>query len=176
MKSDQKVTGIFPTGAVVGRIEPAAMTDFEESPADLASLPASQNLKFERADWTSFRTVEGLQQKAGVAKNRLRQLVLKELTDNSLDTGAKVRTGHLGDNGCIIEDDGPGIDGTPEQIARMFSVNRPMISTKQLRLPTRGALGNGLRVVTGAVLASGGSLVVVTRKPAGGSVANFSRV
>src|SRR5262249_51256674 len=31
-----------------------------------------------------------------------------------------------------------------------------------LRLPTRGALGNGLRVVTGAVLASDGSLVVTT--------------
>ena len=38
-----------------------------------------------------------------------------------------------------------------------------MISTKLLRLPTRGALGNGLRVVAGAVLASGGFLVVTTR-------------
>ena len=37
-----------------------------------------------------------------------------------------------------------------------------MVSTKLLRLPTRGALGNGLRVVAGAVLASGGSLVVTT--------------
>jgi hypothetical protein len=32
-----------------------------------------------------------------------------------------------------------------------------------LRLPTRGALGNGLRVVAGAVVASEGSLVVTTR-------------
>jgi len=38
-----------------------------------------------------------------------------------------------------------------------------MVSTKLLRLPTRGALGNGLRVVAGAVLASAGALVVVTR-------------
>ena len=38
-----------------------------------------------------------------------------------------------------------------------------MISTKLLRLPTRGALGNGLRVVAGAVLASEGSLTVTTR-------------
>jgi hypothetical protein len=37
-----------------------------------------------------------------------------------------------------------------------------MISTKLLRLPTRGALGNGLRVVAGAVLASQGSLVIIT--------------
>ena len=39
---------------------------------------------------------------------------------------------------------------------------RPMVSTKLLRLPTRGALGNGLRVVAGAVLASDGFLVVTT--------------
>ena len=145
--------------------EPA---DFEKSAAELASLPAcedSQNLKFEREDCTSFRTTEGLQRKAGVPINRLRHLVLKEIVDNALDTGTKVRIGHLGDHGFVIEDDGPsGIDGTPERIARMFSINRPMISTKFMRLPTRGALGNGLRVVTGAVLASGGKLVVVTEK------------
>ena len=38
-----------------------------------------------------------------------------------------------------------------------------MISTKLQRLTSRGALGNGLRVVVGAVLASEGSLVVTTR-------------
>ena len=38
-----------------------------------------------------------------------------------------------------------------------------MRSSKLLRLPQRGALGNGLRVVAGAVLASAGSLVVITR-------------
>ena len=37
------------------------------------------------------------------------------------------------------------------------------MSTKLLRLPTRGALGNGLRVVAGAVLASDGFLIVDTR-------------
>ena len=35
--------------------------------------------------------------------------------------------------------------------------------TARRRLPTRGALGNGLRVVAGAVLASGGRLTVKTR-------------
>ena len=62
--------------------------NFENSGVDLASLNGGQNLKFERADWTSFRTVEGLQQKAGVTASKLRRLVLKELTDNALDTGA----------------------------------------------------------------------------------------
>jgi hypothetical protein len=94
----------------------------------------------------------------------LRRLVLKELTDNGLDENAKVRIGELRNGaGYFAEDDGRGIDGGPEQIAQLFSIARPMISTKLLRLPKRGALGNGLRVVAGAVLASNGSLVVITR-------------
>ena len=42
-------------------------------------------------------------------------------------------------------------------------MSRPLASSKLLRLPTRGALGNGLRVVAGAVLASDGKLIVKTR-------------
>jgi len=137
--------------------------DIEKTPAELASSPLSGNLKFERADWALFRTVEGLQQKAGVAKSKLRRLVLKELADNALDECGRVRTGELPQGGYFVEDEGRGIDGTPEEIARLFSIARPLISTKLLRLPTRGALGNGLRVVAGAVLASEGSLTVITR-------------
>jgi hypothetical protein len=137
--------------------------EFQNSGGDLSGSDATQNLKFERADWTSFRTIEGLQQKSGVAADKLRRLVLKELTDNALDTDAQVHVGELPDAGYFVEDEGPGMDGTPEQVARLFSIGRPMISTKLLRLPTRGALGNGLRVVAGSVLASDGSLVVTTR-------------
>ena len=139
------------------------MTDFENPKGRLPSQPDAPNLKFERADWTSFRTVEGLQQKAGVPAGKLRRLVLKELADNALDTGASVRIGELPKGGYFVEDDGPGIDGEPEEIARLFSIDRPMVSTKLLRLPTRGALGNGLRVVAGSVLASDGFLAVTTR-------------
>jgi hypothetical protein len=60
-----------------------------------------------------------------------------------------------------VEDDGSGIE--PEEVASLFSIARPMVSTKLGRLPSRGALGNGLRVVAGAVLASEGSLTVITR-------------
>jgi len=67
----------------------------EKSGDALASRPASQNLKFEREDWSLFRTVEGLQQRAGVPKRCLSQLVLKELTDNGLDIGARVRVGAI---------------------------------------------------------------------------------
>src|SRR5262249_24083132 len=104
---------------------------------------APQNLKFEREDWTSFRTVEGLQQKAGVPAHKPPTLVLKELTDNALDAGGQVRVGKLPDGGYFVEDDGGGITGTPTEIARLFSISRPLVSTKLLRLPQRGALGNG---------------------------------
>jgi hypothetical protein len=117
---------------------------------------------FERADWTLFRTVEGLQQKAGVPATRLRRLVLKEIADNALDVG-RIKYGIIEPEKFFIEDDGSGLDGTPEQIAELYSIRRPLRSSKLLRLPQRGQLGNGLRVVAGAVLASGGLLAVVTR-------------
>jgi hypothetical protein len=139
------------------------MRSLREGRSAVESSPVPQNLKFEREDWTLFRTVEGLQQKAGVPKDKLRRLVIKELADNALDAGADVRVGELADGGYFIVDNGPGIDGAPEDIARLFSIARSMISTKLLRLPTRGALGNGLRVVAGAVISSGGKLVVMTR-------------
>jgi hypothetical protein len=138
------------------------MSNFQKPTDDLASLTSAPNLKFEREDWTSFRTVEGLMQKGGVSKSRLPRLVLKELADNGLDnTGADIEVGERLGGGYYVQDNGPGLDETPEGIARLF--NRKMVSTKLLRLPQRGALGNGLRVVAGAVLASEGSLIVTTR-------------
>jgi hypothetical protein len=66
-------------------------------------------------------------------------------------------------NGFWVEDWGEGIPGEDEKIAGLFSINRALRSTKHLRrVPSRGALGNGLRVVAGAVLASGGSITVST--------------
>jgi hypothetical protein len=46
----------------------------KNSKAGSPSQTGAQNLKFERADWTSFRTVEGLQQKAGVPQDKLIRL------------------------------------------------------------------------------------------------------
>jgi len=118
---------------------------------------------FQRDDYTLFRNLATLGQKAGVPRERLAALVLKELADNGLDAGAKVTATALPGGWFAIEDDGPGIDGTDEQIAALFSIRRPLTSTKLFRLPTRGALGNGLRVCAGAVLASGGELRIRTR-------------
>ena len=118
---------------------------------------------FRREDWTLFRNLNTLGQKAGVPKEKLAALVLKELADNALDAGASCDVCYAGGGTYIIRDDGPGIPGTDEEIAALFSINRPLSSSKLYRLPTRGALGNGLRVVAGAVLASGGTLQVTTR-------------
>jgi hypothetical protein len=131
-----------------------------------ASRPArtkSPEFIFERADWTLFRSLSTLSQKAGVPVHLLPKLVLKELADNALDGGGRVRAGQIEHGGWYVEDDGPGIPGDPADVARLFSIRRPLVSSKLLRLPTRGALGNGLRVVAGAVLASAGRLVVETR-------------
>ena len=97
--------------------------------------------------------------------HHLRHLVLKELGDNGLDPGASVTYGAVkgARDTFVVADDGPGLDGTPEEIAELFSIRRPLRSTKLLRLPQRGQLGNGLRVVAGAVLAGGGTLTVITR-------------
>src|SRR5258708_5852515 len=40
---------------------------------------------FAHEDWTHFRSVETLAQKAGVARAYLRRVVAKELVDNALD-------------------------------------------------------------------------------------------
>lgn len=118
---------------------------------------------FEREDWMLFRNVNTLGQKAGVPADRLAALIVKELVDNALDAGASVTLEGGEDGRYTVTDDGPGIPGTDEEVARLFSIRRPLQSSKVLRLPTRGALGNGLRVVAGGVLSTGGQLVVETR-------------
>lgn len=122
---------------------------------------------FEREDWTLFRSLQTIGQKAGVPREKVPRLVVKELVDNALDAGGTCDWGFLDDEnrdqGLYVEDNGPGLPGRDEEIAALFSVARPLTSSKLLRLPTRGTLGNGLRVVAGAVLASGGHLVVKTR-------------
>jgi hypothetical protein len=105
---------------------------------------------FERQDWTLFRELSKLGQKAGVPLQTLPKLVLKELVDNALDVAGLdgFEAGKLiPSNGFFVQDRGPGFDGDDATIAALFSINRPLASTKLLRLPTRGALG--LRVVDG---------------------------
>jgi hypothetical protein len=105
-------------------------------------------LVYERDDWQLFLDPATLPQKAGCQPADLPALVLKELVDNALDAGGDNVTLTKSADGAlwIVADDGPGLD--PDQVADLFAVNRPLRSSKLKRLPTRGMLGNGLRVVT----------------------------
>ena len=123
-------------------------------------------MNFTREDWKLFLKKDTLAQKAGAEQRDIIPLVVKELTDNALDTVEEargdVRSVSLGliPGGFHVSDKGPGFGR--EELTRAFSVNRPLVSSKLLRLPSRGALGNGLRVVAGAVAAFDASLIVHT--------------
>lgn len=137
-----------------------------QKPADFPNDDA-EPAYFTRADWTQFRDLSRISAMAGVRREDLPRVVAKELADNALDAGGDVRTGFLkaepGEVTFFVEDDGPGFSGTDEEIAEHFSIRRDLVSSKSVRLPTRGMLGNGIRVVVGVVLCSGGELRVSTR-------------
>ncbi|MBW7572485.1 hypothetical protein [Caproiciproducens faecalis] len=114
-------------------------------------------MEFKKQEWTQFRSMDTLTQKAGVSKNDIPKLVAKELTDNALDITDDIEVKCDG-NKLFVWNGGTGIPA--DRIAELFSINRPLVSTKLIKLPTRGALGNGLRVVVGAVIATGGELFV----------------
>jgi hypothetical protein len=122
---------------------------------------------FTQPDWQLFLNLNTLPQQAGVAKHLLPKLVAKELTDNALDTGAAVEVRHespeLFKDVIIVRDFGKGIRGADTHIADLLSVKRPLTSSKRLRLPLRGALGNGLRVVVATVYGLGGELLLSTQ-------------
>lgn len=116
---------------------------------------------FERDDWRLFTSYTTLPQKAGVSKDDLDRVVLKELMDNALDAGTGVNMIEDFDGFVSISNRGKGM--TKDVIERVYSVNRPLVSSKLIRLPSRGALGNGLRVVSGAVIATNGDLRITSK-------------
>jgi hypothetical protein len=67
-----------------------------------------------------------------------------------------------GDHSYTVTDQGRGFPDTPEELAMRFSLDKAMASTKQWRMPTRGCVGNGLRVIVGSVVGSG-RIIVKTR-------------
>lgn len=122
---------------------------------------APGDLVYRRPDWHDLLDLGTLPRRGGCQPDQLAAVVLREVADNALDAGGTVTIDALGPDKWAIADTGPGID--PDAVVDLFSVSRPLSSSKLKRLPTRGALGNGLRVVMGAVAASGGSLTVATR-------------
>jgi hypothetical protein len=119
------------------------------------SSDGSPGVRVSIDDWKYLTSLETLPQKAGVPQTWLPRLVAKELVDNALDQSPDVTFGVLKREcgGLYVENAGAAIPGTDEAVARIFSLQRPLESSKHIRLPARGALGNGTRVVAGVVLA-----------------------
>jgi hypothetical protein len=105
--------------------------------AATASAEATECPMFEHEDWTLFRNLGTLGQKAGVAQDDIPRLVAKELADNALDAAGACEVGLLPDGGMYVEDEGAGIPGDADKIGGLFSVNRPLRSSKVFRLPSR---------------------------------------
>ncbi|TAF67739.1 MAG: hypothetical protein EAZ55_01595 [Cytophagales bacterium] len=121
---------------------------------------------FTQADWQLFLNINTLPQQAGVAKYLLTKLLAKELTDNALDASPDVTIeqeidDHYNTTLRFINKN-KTFQGDDDTIAHLFSVKRPLTSSKRLRLPKRGALGNGLRVVVAIVYCLKGNLKIST--------------
>ena len=78
---------------------------------------------------------------------------LKELVDNAADIGG-VATEITDSDTFIVRDTGTGVP------LEALSIKRPLTSSKHWRLGERGALGNGLRAVMGALYILDGKLIV----------------
>ncbi len=142
----------------------------------LAGSEESAKFLYQTHDWQRYQSLDSLCQIIGVTREKIPRVLLKELTDNALD--ALDLNGNDSDldrnydpvadffwceDGSHVDccDRGPGI--APELLGHFFSLSRPLSTSKMLRMPTRGRLGLGLRVVTGAVIALGGTLEVATQ-------------
>ena len=111
-------------------------------------------------EWQEFLDAGGLTRKAGCCESDLPFMALKELVDNAFEyDGASFKI--EGDSTYVIEDWGPGL--SREEIEHLFSIRRPMNSSKRWRRAGRGALGNGLRVAVGALRLVEADLSVASR-------------
>ncbi|WP_143393486.1 hypothetical protein [Fimbriiglobus ruber] len=134
--------------------------------------PTPSPLLFVGEDWTDFRQLDRITVKAGVAKDLLPRVAVKELVDNALDAAdaagqaGAVEYGRLDADddafGFFVADHGPGIPGTNAELAVHFSIRRPLTTSKMKLMPSRGKLGNGIRVAVGVALLGNGDVRVST--------------
>jgi hypothetical protein len=121
----------------------------------------SRPILYEVGDWQLFLNPASLPQKAGCEPDEIGHAVLKELVDNALDAGATTATLDGDEHRAEVRDDGPGLDAA--DIVKVFAVNRKLTSSKLKRQPLRGMLGNGARVIAGAIHAFKGTIHVTSR-------------
>ncbi|OWK39871.1 ATP-binding protein [Fimbriiglobus ruber] len=160
--------------------EPAKKTDPDSPPRgrprngrkrDGLSDPESvEPVLFVAEDWTDFRNLDRITTKAGVPRDLLPRVAVKELVDNALDAAGPAGTVKYGpltadDDafGFFVADDGAGIKGTDADLATHFSIRRPLTTSKMKLMPTRGKLGNGIRVAVGVAILGRGTVRVSTR-------------
>jgi hypothetical protein len=126
---------------------------------------AEEPILWETFDWQDFLDLSTLPRKAGCSPQDLPGVVYNEGAANACDAGRKVRIGDWtdpkGNCGAFFQDDGPGLE--PEEVAAIYSLNRPRLSSKQIRRLSCGMLGNGARIIGGTVAASEGTLMVESR-------------
>lgn len=118
---------------------------------------ADQPLVALRQDWLDFLDPGGLRRWAGW--NALDEVLVKELADNAADAAETAASISLHDGTLIVENGGPDLMIAPQDL---FSIKRPLTSSKVWRCAGRGALGNGARVVAGIVASHGGTMVVTS--------------
>src|SRR4051812_45228167 len=137
-----------------------AMSGAERAAAYRARAKATKEaktnpLRHTSDEWRDFVDKDKLERKAGMRWHNMPGMVLRELADNAADAAdtvggaiARIDVVYIdGDAWWCIGDEGKGI--IPKDVEGIFNVRRPMASTKHMRLPTRGMLGNGTRVVAG---------------------------
>ena len=99
-------------------------------------------LTVEQQDWMRFLTSEGLAEKAGCPKSMFTKMIVKEFADNAADIGDYKYKIDLTNQIVAIKNGGDGI--SPDEVRRIFSIKRPLRSSKHWRRGERGALGNGI--------------------------------
>lgn len=114
-----------------------------------------------RPSFADFLQKPSLCRRAGCSEAQLSLVAAKELIDNALDADPDHVAVSFEDRTLIVRDHGAGL--SEEQIVAIFSVARESLSSKRWRLASRGALGNGSRVVMGVAFVSGGHIVVESR-------------
>ena len=156
----------------LGDDNPESVTPYDEatSKAIAKKDAAAERKRFERerrkaapiihetADWRLFLDPETLPQKAGCQPDEIGAMVLKELVDNALDAGASVTVRHAPETAAVDRNRhraGHRSRRRPQTVLRQ----PPLLSSKLKRMPTRGMLGNGLRVV----MAWAGEAFVISR-------------
>ena len=129
----------------------------QETPKVVADEP------YVREDWTLFRSVPTISQLSGVPPEWLRRLVAKELADNAARCKWRLPGWHLTQWWILCRRRWPWHWWQSRRHREVVLLSSAANVLESEAAANAWALGNGLRVVAGAVFASTGSLRVITR-------------